>query len=633
MKTPLEILQKYWGHDAFRPKQESIIQDVLARKDILALLATGGGKSICYQVPALLMEGVCIVVSPLIALMEDQVQQLNDKGIQAKVLSSALSKREVDILLDNARFGNLKFLYVSPERLQNRLFQERFKLMNVSFIAVDEAHCISEWGHDFRPSYRQINILRELKPEIKIAAFTGTATKHTVSDIQEQLHFQESNVQLSTFGRANLSYNIFRSENKLIDIINYCKLNQGSGIIYCKTRKEVKMLATYLIDNQLNAAYYHGGLSYEERKNTQKDWTSAKKRIMVCTNAFGMGIDKSDVRFVLHYGIPETIEAYFQEAGRAGRDGKIAHANLYYEKQDLKAVQDSIQKKYPDPVLIKKVYNALGNHFQLAFGSGLEEAFNFNLLAFCDKYNFELITTFNCIKIIENAGIIGLSDGFNTISQVQITCDKTALYNEQVRSKETNSVLQFLLRTQMGIFERKVNIDELKISQYTKLATSKVIAILQDLENREFLVYNQKKDGQTITYLTERLQDNNLPIDWKSFNFRKDKHLKQWDEFAQILATKECTQTAFLKYFGELQTTPCGICKNCKALNNQHTDIETIIRDGLNEIFNNHDRIKLDDFLIYIQQLDKKQITEVLRNFQELNLVHFDATGQTLIKP
>ena len=633
MKTAHEILKKFWGYEDFRVRQEEIIQHVLDQKDVLALLATGGGKSICYQVPALMMDGVCIVVSPLIALMEDQVKQLNSRGIQAAVLSSALSKREVDILLDNARFGKMKFLYISPERIQNQLFQERFKRMDISFVAIDEAHCISEWGHDFRPSYRQITTLRELKPNIAFAAFTATATKETIEDIQLQLDFKKMNVLSSTFYRKNIAYNIRNTTNKLSDIINHIVAFEGSGIVYCKTRKEVKQVAQYLQDSGIQATYYHGGLSHKERAEKQDAWSKGLQRIIVCTNAFGMGIDKSDVRFVLHFNIPESIESYYQEAGRAGRNGKSAFATLFYENTDIHEVEDKVMKKIPEAALLKLVYRNIGNHFQLAYGSGEDEVFDFDLLTFCDKYETDLIETYNALHILESSNLILLSDGFNQTSKIQIIADKSTLYNEQVRSKEVNSILQFLLRTQMGIFERMVPIDENKIMKYTNIKLNVIRELLNKLDQKEILIYSEKKNGQTIKYLSPRLNENHLSIDWQLLNSRRIQVQEKWKQFKTIIGTESCIQSAYLSYFGEQMNQPCGICNNCQKENVKNIDFKSFIKDEINNSFKQKDRISINEFLIQIGNLDKRKVTTILRELQELNLVHFDKTGQYLIQP
>ena len=633
MNTTHEILKSFWGHDSFRVNQEEIINQVLQQKDVLALLATGGGKSICYQVPALMMDGICVVVSPLIALMEDQVNHLNQRGIQAAVLSSALSKREVDILLDNARFGKLKFLYISPERIQNRLFQERFKRMNVSFIAIDEAHCISEWGHDFRPSYRQIKTLRELQPKISVAAFTATATTETISDIQEQLGFSTPNVMNSTFYRPNIAYNIRKSENKLSDIINHIQLHEGTGIVYCRTRKEVKQIAQYLQESGIRTTFYHGGLTHSERAAKQHAWSTGKERVMVCTNAFGMGIDKSDVRFVLHFNIPETIESYYQEAGRAGRDGNSAFATLFYENEDITELDIQIDKKIPNADFLKLIYRNIGNHLQLAYGSGDEEVFDFNLLAFCDKYETELIETYNALQILQSSNLILLSDGFNETSKIQITADKSTLYNEQVRSKEVNAIVQFLLRTQMGIFERMVAIEEAKIAKHTGLSKKIIKNVLRSLDQKEILIYSEKKNGQSLQYLTPRLQENNLSIDWKLLNSRRKQIKTKWEHFKDVIFTKNCIQNAYLSYFGEHKDSDCGICNNCKKNSNQSIDLKSVIKHELNQSFSKKDRISINEFLIQIGNLDKRVVTDILRNLQEVNLVHFDDSGQYLIRP
>jgi len=418
-----QILIKYWGYSSFRPLQEQIIDSVLAGQDALALMPTGGGKSICFQVPSLISEGVCIVITPLIALMKDQVSQLDKRGIKAVAIFSGMNLREIDIALDNCVYGDKKFLYVSPERLETEMFQERIKKMNVSLIAVDEAHCISQWGYDFRPSYLRIAEIKDILPNVPILALTATATPTVVEDIQDKLLFSKRNVFKMSFERTNLSYQVEYSEDKYNRLLKYIDANPGSAIIYVRNRRKTKEIATFLLNNKYSCHFYHAGLTTEERDRKQKEWISSKVRIMVSTNAFGMGIDKADVRLVVHMDVPDSLEAYFQEAGRAGRDGNSALAVLLYHRSDVMDLDRNFEMKYPEIDFIKDIYNVLGNYFQLAVGSGAGESYEFVLADFIKMYNLNPLLTYNSIKYLEKEGYLFLSEAISRPSKLMFIAD------------------------------------------------------------------------------------------------------------------------------------------------------------------------------------------------------------------
>jgi len=396
-----QILLKYWGHDNYRPLQEDIIESVIDGKDTLALLPTGGGKSICFQVPAIKKEGICIVISPLIALMKDQVENLVKRSVKAVAIYSGMTKREIDITLDNCAYGNIKFLYVSPERIETPIFLERIKKMDINLIAIDEAHCISQWGYDFRPSYLNIVKLKEIKPNVPFIALTATATPEVVIDIQQQLKFKGENVFQKSFERKNLSYVVLNEEDKLGRILKILEKIQGTSIIYVRSRKKTKEIASFLLKNRIAADYYHAGLTNEERTLKQSNWINNLTRVIVSTNAFGMGIDKSDVRSVIHVDLPDSLEAYFQEAGRAGRDEQKAYAVLLFEEADRMDLEQRIFNSFPPIDTIKQVYQALANYFQIPIGSALNEAYNFNIIVFSEQYNLEVFTVFNCLKLLD----------------------------------------------------------------------------------------------------------------------------------------------------------------------------------------------------------------------------------------
>ncbi|UKN02428.1 RecQ family ATP-dependent DNA helicase [Paracrocinitomix mangrovi] len=634
MNESLEILKKYWGFDSFRKKQDQIINSVIEKKDTLALLPTGGGKSICYQVPGLQLDGVCIVISPLIALMQDQVDQLKRRNIKAVAISSAMSQKEIDIALDNAIYGNTKFLYISPERIGSRLFQVRLERMNISLIAVDEAHCISEWGYDFRPAYLNIKEIRKLKVGVPILALTATATPEVVKDIQEKLEFPSENVIQDSFTRDNLTYNVKCSNNKLNNITEYLSNHiDETGIIYCSTRKEVKNLCKNLIDKGYNTTFYHGGLDYKIRQQRQEDWISDKSRIMVCTNAFGMGIDKPNVRYVLHYDIPQTLEAYFQEAGRAGRDEQLAEAYLFYEPADLKKLEENVKLKYPELSVIKTTYNALGNYLQLAIGSGKEEVFPIDILDLADRFNLELLTTFNALKFLEIAGYISLSEDYNTPSRIKILVDKTQLYQEQVRDPKTNVIIQFLLRTQMGIFEDHLAINEAVISKHTKLGLKEVKDILNTLDKKGTISYLPKNEGTYITYLTERLDITNLSLPYENYNKRKEIALEKLKAMESFLTSNQCFQKQLMLYFGEETNQDCGKCLNCKKSTPYNVDIQDSVYKYINNQFNISDRIKIEEIVGQFEISMRDEVMQIIRWMIDHEMAIADELGKELIKP
>lgn len=634
MSTAHDILKRFWGFDNFRKGQDQIIQNVLNNTDTLALLPTGGGKSICYQVPGMLNDGCCLVVSPLIALMQDQVNQLNKRGIKAVAINSGLSRKEIDIQLDNAIYGNIKFLYVSPERLKTTLFKARFEKMNINLIAVDEAHCISEWGYDFRPAYMEIAQLREIKPHTPFLALTATATPEVVDDIQEKLQFKEKCVVSNSFERDNISYNVVQSNNKLNRILEYLKNKDESGIIYCSTRKSVKSLCKHLIDNGFSASFYHGGLDIETRKERQDQWVEDKIQIMVCTNAFGMGIDKPDVRFVLHHDIPETIEAYFQEAGRAGRDGKYSETYLFFEPVDIDLLQEKTHNKFPSIEVIKRVYKALGSYFQLAVGAGEGETYEINVLEFCDRFKIDLITAYNAMKFLEIGGYIALSENFTSPSKIKITVDTKQLYQYQVKDKTHNKIIQFLLRTQMGIFENLVAIDEKKIAKHTKLGTKEVMDTFAILAKNEAIEYIPQLNGNYLTYLTERLADNNLSLPVEIYHKRKVAAISKMHAMIEFLKSDQCTNVLLLKYFGEKESNNCGKCTRCDQNNNkfQISDIKKNVLNYLNDCFMKSDEVLIKDVIGAFDTYSKDDVLESIRWMVDHDQVAIDALGKTLIK-
>ena len=470
-----EILEKYWGYRSFRPSQEEIINSVLNGTDALALLPTGGGKSICFQVPGLAMDGICVVVSPLIALMKDQVENLTKKGIKAIAITSAMHKREIDIALDNCVHGNVKFLYLSPERLETEIVKVRLQKMNVNLIAIDESHCISQWGYDFRPSYLKIELLREILPKVPFLALTATATKEVVVDIQEKLRFKKKNVIQQSFERKNIAYILLNEEDKLARLLKIAQKVSGSGIVYVRNRKKTQDIANYLRSNKISADFYHAGLDSKTRDIKQSEWVNNKTRVIVCTNAFGMGIDKPDVRFVVHIDLPDSLEAYFQEAGRAGRDEQKAFAILLYNNGDKIELNRNVENSFPEMDAIRQTYQALANYYQIPSGSGLGTTFSFDISAFCDNYKLQAITVFNSLKFIEREGYILLSDAFFQAARLKLEVSRDDLYKFQISNPAFDVFIKLLLRNYAGLFDNFEKINEYDLAKKLKLKQNEVI--------------------------------------------------------------------------------------------------------------------------------------------------------------
>lgn len=567
MSTQLtNILQQYWGYSSFRPLQQEIIQHALDGNDTLALLPTGGGKSICFQVPALAKEGICIVVSPLIALMKDQVENLKARNIKAIAITSEKSRKEVDYLLDNCIYGNVKFLYVSPERLKQPLFIERFKKMNVNLIAVDEAHCVSQWGYDFRPPYLEIKNLRQYHPTVPFLALTATATKEVVEDIQEQLAFKKKSVFQKSFYRSNLQYVVLNEEDSLSALLRVLKNVKGSGIVYVKTRRETKEIAQLLASQQISSTFYHAGLSIEERTEKQKAWQENKIRIIVSTNAFGMGIDKPDVRLVINLGLPSTLEAYFQEAGRAGRDERKAYAVLITNQNEQYQLQNSVEIQYPDRETIKKVYYAICNYLRIAIGSGneLQTAIDFKNVA--ESFNLKLSTIIYAFPFLERAGYFSLSTTANYSSTLQFLMQGNDLYEFQVRNENYDSLIKLLLRSYSGLFESHIRIKEADISKRFKTSSQKIKALLLKLHELSVIDYKPASSLPIITFLQPRIDIKQLRIPKSILEERKQLAYKKAKAVLNYAGDhKTCRNIQLLHYFNDKSAEPCGKCDVCLA--------------------------------------------------------------------
>lgn len=576
MQTPSKILQQYWGYDNFRPLQEDIINAVLQGKDTLALLPTGGGKSICFQVPALAKDGLCLVISPLIALMKDQVQNLKNKGIPALSIYSGMSFLEVKKTLQNAAHGNYKFLYVSPERLETNLFLEYLPAININLIAVDEAHCISQWGYDFRPPYIRIAQLREYLPTTPILALTASATATVQDDICEKLAFLKNHQRFQqSFERPNLSYSIFNitgKQNKLLEILNNVK---GSAIVYCKSRKHTKDIADLLLLNKINASCYHAGLSNEERNKRQEAWINNTTRVMACTNAFGMGIDKSNVRVVVHYDVPDCLENYYQEAGRAGRDGKRAYAVLLYSNRELEDLQLQNNIRYPAKEEIKKVYTAIMNHLQIAAGSGEGLSSDFDLSTFATAFKINILTATYAIKTLEQEGILRFNEVFFKPSTIVFTAEKDQLNAFEQQYPQLDAIIKGLLRSYEGIFDFVANINEMQLAKFIQKKLPDVLKELQQLHQSGIIEYSSRKDKPQVTLLQNRMYADSFVINMVDYLQRKqyfEKRIQAITKYVQ--QTIMCRSRMIAAYFNDPRVKACGICDNCINQNDLVISIE-----------------------------------------------------------
>jgi len=563
-----EILIKYWGHTNFRPMQEEIIESVLAKKDTLALLPTGGGKSVCFQIPCLMQDGICIVISPLISLMKDQVEHLKSKGIKSVAITSGMSKDEVDVALGNCIYGNYKFLYLSPERLQNKMVQERIRQMNVNLITVDEAHCISEWGYDFRPSYLHIAEIREVIPDVPILALTATATADIIDDIQDKLLFSEKHLLQSSFVREYLSYVVINTENKktkLVKILNHFK---SSAIVYVGSRKETKKITQLLRTHNISSDYYHAGLDMDIRNQKQEKWTHNEIRVMVATNAFGMGIDKENVRVVVHINTPTSLEAYFQEAGRAGRDGKLAYAILLTNKSDVIDLNRFVLSQFPSVQEIRDCYQKIADYFHIAVDTAEGESFEFDINDFCERYNLKTYKTYNILKYLEKEEFIKLTDSIHSPSKLHFIVDNTELYRFQVANVHYDSFIKLLLRSYSGLFENYVTINEQTLSSRFNSPPTQVVDLLEKLQQLEILKYLPRTNAPKLIFTKNRAEASTIKISEEILEKRKQ--LKK-QKMESIIAYSEnitiCRTQQLLDYFGEENNYKCGKCDVCVERN------------------------------------------------------------------
>ena len=581
-KDPNFILEQYWGFTSFKGSQRKIIDTILSERDVLALMPTGGGKSLCFQIPALVKEGICIVVSPLIALIHNQVDALKAKGIKAIALTGGISFEEVNNLLDNCLFGNYKFLYLSPERLKQEIVRDRIQQMNVNLIAIDEAHCISQWGHDFRPAYLECSILREIIPTAPIIALTATATQKVALDIVENLKFINPLVVKDSFSRDNIAFSIAWEEDKRYALKQLCLASNRSVIIYVRTRRLAQDLANYLNMNKSSAAYYHGGLSKQEKKERLDSWLGNKVKNMVATNAFGMGIDKPDVELVIHYQIPDCIENYFQEAGRAGRNDEPARAVLLTNKMDQEQVKRQFLSILPDISFLKLVYNKLNNYFQIPFGEGFDSTYPLNFNAFCEIYQLNPLLTYNAFRILDQNSVFALSEAFSKKTTLRFLTNKESLFAFLEKNRNLVDTVQTLLRTYGGVFEFDTKINTVLVAKKAGVSEASVLNTLRRLKTENIIEYQEHNNDLEITFLVPREDDITINVfahKVKELNASKVKSID--NILTYINNTKECRSKQLLNYFGEKVTGECGKCDICKAKIPIAADLTTFVSEEI----------------------------------------------------
>ena len=563
---PLDILKEYWGYDSFRPMQEEIVSAALDGKDVLAILPTGGGKSVCFQVPAMMREGIAIVVTPLIALMKDQVQNLNDKGIRALCVNAGMGAREVETVLNNAAYGDFKFLYVSPERLGTRLFKNYVQEMNISFIVVDEAHCISQWGYDFRPDYLQIGNLREMT-DAPVIALTATATPAVAEDIMTRLRFEERTLLKTGFERPNLSYIVRKCEDKLGQLLSICSSVAGTGIVYVRSRKKTEELASLLTANGISASFYHAGLGPDSRADRQGKWKNGSIRIMVCTNAFGMGIDKPDVRFVVHFDVPDSPEAYFQEAGRGGRDGKRSFAVLLWNSTDIKRIRQIGTMSFPSLEYIEDIYHKVHAFFQIPYDTGEGRQLKFNIDEFCRHYGLQRATAYYAVVYLERTGHWTLSEDIDISTRVQVVVDRNDLYDIDLPDPRMASLLELLMRRYTGLFSYPVPIDEEYVASQIGVQVPGLRQLLYNLALEHVIRY-VPCDRATVLFLHhDRLRPKNVNLDPERYEMLKNSALSRMQKMIDYVSQEEvCRSSYLLEYFGQKDSLDCRTCDVCRAV-------------------------------------------------------------------
>ncbi|OUR90908.1 recombinase RecQ [Flavobacteriales bacterium 34_180_T64] len=632
MSHPIEILERYWNHTSFRPFQEDIINAVLNNEDTFALLPTGGGKSICFQIPALIKDGICIVISPLVALMKDQVNALNQKGIKAMAITSGLSFSDLDTLLDNCIYGNYKFLYISPERLQQTIVQERIQQMNVNLIAVDEAHCISQWGNDFRPAYRNINILRQLQPSVNVIALTATAKPEVVKDIIDELHFIAPKIFRGSFNRSNLALHIINAEDKHYQLEKILKKHKGSSIIYVRSRRATTDTHKFLESKGFSCTFFHGGITSKEKHERLEQWLHNRKEIMIATSAFGMGIDKPDVKMVIHLNLPESIESYYQEIGRAGRNNEKSYAVILNGKADEQQLKNQFLKTSPDVDFIKLVYRKLCNYFQISYGEGEQTQHQLDFNDFCKAYDFKSATTFNALKMLDKNSIITLSQQFNYQTKLQFIIPNKALFGYLERQTHQHLIIKSILRTYGGIFEHLLKINIRTIASKASTTEEDVLHVLQQLKKDEVVEFQFSNTDSEITFLEPREDDKTINRIAKEIEQQNELRSSQVNAVIDYINNdRVCKRIQLLNYFGELSSTPCENCSVCLKKNQtkSSTDIKTI-KNGI--IIALEEQPLTSRALIELLPFNKHEVLDVLRLMLEHNIIELTNTNRYKIK-
>jgi ATP-dependent DNA helicase RecQ len=624
--TALETLTRYWGHSQFRSPQNEIIEAVLSKHDVVAILPTGGGKSVCFQIPTLMQEGICLVITPLIALMQDQVKQLKQLGIPAAAVHAGMHHREIDITLDNCVYGNIKFLYLSPERLQTDLFKARVIKMNVCLIAIDEAHCISQWGYDFRPPYLKIADLRESKPEVPFIALTASATRIVKDDIVEKLQLKAPEVFQKSFARDNLSFVVRKTETKEKKLLEVLRKVPGSAIVYVRSRKSTVQLAVLLSKNGFTSTFYHAGLTHQERTARQDEWITNKTRVMVATNAFGMGINKPDVRVVVHMDLPENLESYYQEAGRAGRDGKRSYAAIVIHEVDIQALQNKVLQSQPEINYLKKIYQGLANHFQIAEGSSQGESYDFELEVFCKKFNFKSTEVYPALRKLEEFGLLEFNESFYRPSLLHISFDKKKLYEFQVANARFDVVIKALLRMYGGEpYTDFTAISESQIAKMLKQPIATVKLELEQLHNLQVIVYEPINESPKITFVLARQDAERLPIDKKEYDRRRDLHLSKMEAIKKYAEQDhQCRMQVIQEYFDEVTYATCGMCDVC--IGKRKKENLVMLKDYEQQVLYllKQKPMTVEELETAVDPIDKELFIEVVREMVDSDQIEYD---------
>jgi len=630
LSTPVAILQQYWGYEQFRPLQEDIVNAVLEGQDTLALLPTGGGKSICFQVPAMMKPGLCLVITPLIALMKDQVANLKKRGITAYAIYSGMPYQEVERVLEAARRGGCKFLYVSPERLQSKLFQTYCDGLPVNLLAIDEAHCISQWGYDFRPAYLQIADIRSFFPEAPVLALTASATPRVQTDICEKLLMKDARVFTKSFARSNLSYSVLEESTKIDKVKHILDRVPGCGIVYCRNRKRTKEIASLLELQGIPASYYHAGLPQAERAARQEAWINNETRIMVCTNAFGMGIDKPDVRIVVHYDMPDGLEAYYQEAGRAGRDEQKAYAVLLYNEEELTDMHERIALQFPTLEQIREVYQGIVNYLQVPVGSAEGMYFDFDINDFARTFHLNLTIAYSAVRLLEQEGVLQLSESVFLPSRAEFVTNKESLYEFENAYPALEEIIKTLLRTYEGIFDNAVPIYERQIGRIMLMEDDDIAAQLHQLHQYGILHYQPRRDEPQLCFLQERVSAQNLRINMARVEVRKKVYADRLAAmFAYVRNRDMCRTQQLVAYFGEKDSTPCGVCDICLKKKSQPMDAA-----GFKRISDHVITMLKEEPLLFnmlqnkLPDVKRSDLMEVLQFLNEEGIVVRDEAGR-----